>query len=552
MQSHLKVLTVWTILTRSSNKTSEQLKTNGAYLGAICTTSEMTVRQRILWGLSVSAMLIVGANLAMAQTTLKSLPNIIARTDAEAARIAKITEPTTQFGAVEKFEANPGGGATVRLTRNNNAFSQHSKNISFEDELTFKLGNALFRKLWVSSPSSTLASDGLGPLYNARSCQRCHLKDGRGHPPANADDTNVSLVMRLAQLDPNPALADDITDYLGSLPDPVYGGQLQDFSVVGHPAEGKFSVSYTDKPITLSGGEVVMLQRPKYSVHNLGYGALDVATVIAPRIAPQMIGLGLLEAIPDADILARQDPDDANNDGISGRANIVHSRVLQGTALGRFGLKAHSATVLDQSALAFGSDIGISTTLYPAGAGDCTDAQAQCQAAPDGSTEVHGDVEISDEAMALVDFYARNLGVPKRRNPADAAVLRGKQIFYQTGCIACHAPKHVTHSLNDQDAQSFQLIWPYTDLLLHDMGTDLADGTTAGKATGQEWRTPPLWGVGLTQQVSGHTRFLHDGRARNLLEAILWHGGEAEAAKQTVISLTKSERDDLIAFIESL
>jgi len=154
--------------------------------------------------------------------------------------------------------------------------------------------------------------------------------------------------------------------------------------------------------------------------------------------------------------------------------------------------------------------------------------------------------------MELVNFYARNLGVPKRGNPADAAVLRGKQIFYQTGCIACHAPKHVTHSLNDQDAQSFQLIWPYTDLLLHDMGTDLADGTTAGKATGQEWRTPPLWGVGLTQQVSGHTRFLHDGRARNLLEAILWHGGEAEAAKQTVISLTKSERDDLIAFIESL
>jgi CxxC motif-containing protein (DUF1111 family) len=486
-----------------------------------------------------------------AQDILVDTNTIIPRTEAEKARVAKITQPTVSFTAPEKFETNPAGSASVRVRSNADAFSSPSENISFANELDFKLGNALFRKLWVSSPSSTLASDGLGPLFNARSCQRCHLKDGRGHPPAGPNDANVSMVMGLVR----PALDtdySDIKDYIGSLPDPVYGKQLQDFSVAGVDAEGKFTVTYEDMPITLADGTIINLQKPTYDLTSLTYGPMHIDTVATPRVAPQMIGLGLLEAIPAQDILSLADPNDLDGNGVSGRANIVHSKLWNGPALGRFGYKAQSANVLEQSANAFANDIGISTTFNPSGAGDCTTLQIKCQDAPDGSTDVHDGVEISDEAMGLVNFYARNLGVPRRRNLDDVGTLRGKEIFYSVGCTDCHRPKFVTNRLKDQPEQSFQLIWPYTDLLLHDMGEELADHTNASRANGYEWKTPPLWGIGLTEQVSGHTRFLHDGRARNLLEAILWHGGEAEAARNNVISLSQEDRDALIQFIESL
>nr|WP_284378845.1 di-heme oxidoredictase family protein [Amylibacter marinus] len=478
-------------------------------------------------------------------------PNVIPRTADESARIAAVTAPTSDFSAPEKFESNPAGAASVPVRKNSDAFSDPSANISFADQLNFRLGNALFRKLWVSSPSSTLASDGLGPLYNARSCQRCHLKDGRGHPPANNDDRAVSLVLALARPDPHPDTS-DITGYLATLPDPTYGAQFQDLAAPGHAAEGRFEITTTDYPITFADGTEITLQRPEYHLHDLAYGPMHPQTIAAPRIAPQMIGLGLLEAIDPTDIIAHADPDDADGDGISGRANMVYSGALGQTALGRFGLKATSASVLDQSAAAFSNDIGISSPLHPAGHGDCTPNQPACRAAPNGNTPTHDNAEISAEALRLVTFYARNLGVPKRRRVDAPEVLQGKQIFYDSGCIACHRPKFVTQRLTHLPEQSFQLIWPYTDMLLHDMGPDLADGVSAARATGREWRTPPLWGIGLTQQVSGHTRFLHDGRARNLLEAILWHGGEAETAKQQVLRLSKPQRDALIAFIESL
>ncbi|PIB26639.1 thiol oxidoreductase [Amylibacter kogurei] len=477
---------------------------------------------------------------------------VVPRTDAEIERVANITALTHDFTQSEQFESRPAGAASVRVRSDSNAFSDFSANLSFEDELDFKLGNALFRKLWVSSPSSTLASDGLGPLYNARSCQRCHLKDGRGHPPVGENDSHVSMLMNLSRSSPMTPDTDAIKDYVASLPDPIYGSQLQDFAIPGLAAEGQFEITTSDIDITLSDGVVVTLQFPTYSVKNLAYGDLHPDTIVAPRIAPQMIGLGLLEAIPAADILAHADPEDSNGDGISGRPNWVLSAMTRNVELGRFGLKATSPSILEQSATAFKNDIGISSTLFPDGWGDCTEFQNTCRTAPDGSTEEHGNVEISDEAMDLVNFYARNLGVPMRRDVDDPVVLRGKQVFYESGCAACHRPKFVTNRLVDQDAQSFQLIWPYTDMLLHDMGNGLADGSISGEASGNEWRTPPLWGIGLTQQVSGHTRFLHDGRARNLLEAILWHGGEGEHAKQRVIDLSTSDRDALLKFIESL
>ncbi|MBL4805722.1 MAG: c-type cytochrome [Rhodobacteraceae bacterium] len=497
------------------------------------------------------AILVSGVSPALAQTAEPHL-NIVPRTDDEAARIAAIVAPTQDFTTSERFELRPAGAATLMDRMTADAFSEPSQNLSGEGEMSFAIGNGFFRKLWVSSPSATLASNGLGPLYNARSCQRCHLKDGRGHPPETAEDNAVSMFLRISI----PGTADDmiaeIEGYLATLPDPTYGGQLQDFAVVGHIAEYRLGIEYAEIEVPLNGGEVAYLRDPTYTAEDLGYGPLHPDAMLSPRVTPQMIGLGLLEAIPAADILANADPDDLDGDGISGRPNIVWSKEFDMPMLGRFGYKATQPTLAQQSADAFAGDIGISTPMNPLPYGDCTENQPDCLAAPHGGEEIYGGLEITAEAFDLVTFYARNLAVPLRRNIDDPEVLRGKEIFYQTGCVACHIPKYVTHRLEGQDAQSFQLIWPYTDLLLHDMGEGLADHRPAARATGSEWRTAPLWGIGMTETVSGHTYFLHDGRARNFLEAVLWHGGEAQTARDTVVGLTPEDRAALITYLESL
>ena len=477
--------------------------------------------------------------------------NIVPRTLAETGQIMAATTPATTFSKPQLFEENSAGAATVRDTGDANAFSQPSGNISLEKELDFKVGNGLFRQLWVPSPSSTLASDGLGPLYNALSCQRCHLKDGRGHPPENADDNAISMFLRVSiPGGPNDVIS-EIEDYLATLPEPVYGTQLQDFSLPDHPAEYRLEITHETVDLALSGGETAQLRQPTYVAADLGYGPLHSDAMLSPRIAPQMIGLGLLEAIPAADILALADPDDADGDGISGRANIVWSLEFEQPMLGRFGLKAGMPTVRHQSADAFAGDMGISNPLLPQPWGECTDRQTTCQTAPHGDQDSLGH-EIDAEGLDFVTFYSRNLGVPARRDVGNPQVLRGKQVFYDTGCTSCHTPAFVTHRLVDQPEQSFQLIWPYTDMLLHDMGPGLADGRPEARATGNEWRTPPLWGIGLTQQVSGHSYFLHDGRARSLLEAILWHGGEAQPHRDAVTMMDPADRAALIRFLESL
>ncbi|MEM7177548.1 MAG: di-heme oxidoredictase family protein, partial [Pseudomonadota bacterium] len=435
--------------------------------------------------------------------------------------------------------------ATSHATPNINAFSASSANMPFERELDFKVGNGFFKKLWVSAPSSTKSSDGLGPLYNARSCQRCHLKDGRGHPIEATGDNPVSMFLRVSVPggDPGP-----IPGTIPTQPDPVYGTQLQDFSTAGIAPEYQLGVTWDAVEVPLAGGEIAHLRRPTWSANKLGYGPLGKDAMLSPRVAPQMIGLGLLEAIPAQDILAQADPEDADDDGISGRASVVWSDEFDQPMLGRFGLKAGAPTIRAQSAGAFAGDMGLSTSLHPAGWGECTEGQKNCQAAPDGGDPF----EVSDEVLDLVTFYGRNLAVPARRDIDDPQVLRGKELFYDSGCAACHRPKFVTHRLTDRPEQSFQLIWPYTDLLLHDMGDGLADGRPEGRASGREWRTPPLWGIGLTKAVSGHTYFLHDGRARSLLEAVLWHGGEAQASTDAVIAMPPDDRAALIRFLESL
>jgi CxxC motif-containing protein (DUF1111 family) len=474
-----------------------------------------------------------------------------ARTEAEQARVAAVTRPATDFSAPEPFERNPGGAATSFEPINRSVFSHPSANMSFERQLDFKVGDGIFRKLWVSSPSSTKSSDGLGPFFNARSCQSCHLKDGRGHPPQGEEEA-VSLFLRLSILPQTDADREALASRrLAVIPEPTYGGQFQNFSVQGLLAEGRMVLSYAEEPVTLADGEIVMLRRPSYGVTDLNYGPMHPEVMISPRLAPAMIGMGLLGAIPEADILALADPDDADGDGISGRANLVWSETHGAVMLGRFGWKSGQPTVSDQTAHAFVGDIGISTPVMTAAFGDCTAAQAECRDAPNGEDAVEG-LEATAQMFALTVFYSRNLAVPARRDIDDAAVLAGKQLFYDSGCTGCHRPKFVTARDAAEPEQSFQLVWPYSDLLLHDMGADLADGRPEGEATGNEWRTAPLWGIGLTGTVTEFPTYLHDGRARSVLEAILWHGGEAEAAKQRVIEMSRDEREALLAFLGSL
>lgn len=468
------------------------------------------------------------------------------------ARVEAITKPAKDFSRPEEYELMQGGAGTSRKRVTADAFSQSSANITFEEEGTFKLGNALFRKNWVSSPSSTQASDGLGPLFNARACQTCHLKDGRGHPPEGKPDA-TSMFLRLArEASTEEEKAQRAERKVLNFPDPTYGTQLQDLAVPGLAGEGRMRITYVEQPVTLGDGTKVSLRKPSYAVDGLGYGPMDPATTLSPRVTPAMIGLGLIEQIHPADILARADPDDRDGDGISGRPNIVRDELTGELALGRFGWKAQTPSIRQQSADAFAGDIGISTPEVPRHWGDCTEAQKACLDLPNGVQERLGPVEAPTPVMDLVTFYSQNLAVPARRDVGKQPVLAGKKAFYEMGCASCHTPKFVTRRDAPNKAQSFQLIWPYSDFLLHDMGEGLADGQAVGDATGNEWRTPPLWGIGLTERVSGHTFFLHDGRARNLTEAILWHGGEGQKARDRFAAAGADERDALIKFLESL
>jgi len=460
--------------------------------------------------------------------------SVVPRTEAERARIAVAVQPPTDFSKAERFEAKPGGAATVPRRLDTTVFSQPAADVPEAQLLDFELGRAIFEKLWVASPSSTKASDGLGPYYHARSCGSCHVNDGRGFAGSDA------LLIRVSVPDGDG----------GTRPHPEYGGQLQHKALSGMEAEFQLNLSYDDAALDLAGGEQANLRRPVYGLE-MAQGVLGEATMISPRVAPTMIGLGLLEAIPTEDILALSDPDDLDGDGISGRAQVVQSAEYGVAMLGRFGHKAMMPTVSEQTAAAFSADLGLSTPLFPWHWGDCTEAQEVCRAAPHGDDPEREGLEVDSRAMAVLNLYSRNLGVPARVNVEDPQVLRGKSLFHEAGCAACHVPKHVTHR-REAGTGSFQLIWPYTDLLLHDMGDGLADGRPDGLANGREWRTAPLWGLGLVAQAGGQQGYLHDGRARTVLEAVLWHGGEAEAAKEKVVALTPVDRAALVAFLESL
>jgi len=433
---------------------------------------------------------------------------------------------------VDPYEHRPGGRSTVSRLSTSDAFSLSLANLSFEEQGLFKVGNGLFKKLWVSAPASTDASDGLGPLFNARSCQHCHLKDGRSQPPSGADPIASSLVLRVGDMEGNP--------------DPIYGNQIQTFSTQTLKPEATVHTKYTPLLVDYPDGESIILKRPEYVITALNYGELAHTTHLSGRTAPAMIGLGLLEAIPDERLLSLADPDDLDGDGISGRINWTHSRVRGETGIGRFNWKASAVTLRDQAVDAFSTDLGLSTPEHTEHYGDCSATQKHCRMQASG-----GDPEVSDDMVRWVTFYCRSLGVPERKNVS--SVIPGKKLFHSIGCASCHIPSHVTAKIEATDELSLNLIYPYTDLLLHDMGPELADnGISAGSATASEWRTAPLWGLGLLPQVNGHQQLLHDGRASGVEEAILWHGGEAEKSREAFKRLSASERNQLIEFVNSL
>ncbi|WP_192562229.1 di-heme oxidoredictase family protein [Pseudomonas gozinkensis] len=451
-----------------------------------------------------------------------------------------------RFTKAEPGEARSGGAATVRKS-DQNAFSLPSANLPPSRRVDFSVGNSFFRSPWVIAPSTTTARDGLGPLFNTNACQNCHIKDGRGHPPTPDAANAVSMLVRLSIPDA-PAYA-KVIEQVGVVPEPVYGGQFQDMAVPGVAPEGKVRVDYTPVPVRFKDGTEVELRKPVLQITQLGYGPMHPDTRFSARIAPPMIGLGLLEAIPEEAILANATAQAKKNNGINGRPNRVWDDEQQKTVMGRFGWKAGQPNLNQQNVHAFSGDMGLTTSLRPFD--DCTDAQTACKQAPNGNGP-DGEPEVSDNILRLVLFYSRNLAVPARRGVNDAQVLAGKNLFFQAGCQSCHTPKYTTAANAAEPELANQVIRPYSDLLLHDMGEGLADNRTEFQASGRDWRTPPLWGIGLTQAVSGHTQFLHDGRARNLLEAVLWHGGEAKAAQQQVLSFNAEQRAALLAFLNSL
>ncbi|MGW8462720.1 di-heme oxidoreductase family protein [Pseudomonas sp. CLCA07] len=455
-------------------------------------------------------------------------------------------DDSPRFTKAEPGEARSGGSATVRKT-DQNSFSLPSANLPPSRRVDFSVGNSFFRNPWVIAPSTTTARDGLGPLFNTNACQGCHIKDGRGHPPTPDAANAVSMLVRLSIPDA-PAYA-NVIEQLGVVPEPVYGGQFQDMAVPGVTPEGKVRVDYTPVPVRFKDGTEVELRKPSLNITQLGYGPMHPDTRFSARVAPPMIGLGLLEAIPDEAILANAEAQAKDKKGIAGRPNRVWDDMQQKTVLGRFGWKAGQPNLNQQNVHAFSGDMGLTTSLKPVD--DCTDAQTACKQAPNG-TGPDGEPEVSDNILRLVLFYSRNLAVPARRDVSAPQVLAGKTLFFQAGCQSCHTPKYTTAANAAEPELANQVIRPYSDLLLHDMGDGLADNRTEFQASGRDWRTPPLWGIGLTQAVSGHTQFLHDGRARNLLEAVLWHGGEAQAAQQQVLSFNAEQRAALLAFLNSL
>lgn len=478
----------------------------------------------------------------------------------------------------EQSEWLPGGDLTASQI-STRSFVEPGKELNTNEKLAFWTGFSLFRDPWVIAPSSTTDRDGLGPLFNTRSCISCHSSGARGAISASSDKQPMALVIKLG-------LRENESDYglhvavesnrharraeLENISLQQYGEQIQTHAIKyglksdqsdnasALVAEAKLSVRYQKVSGAYADGSAYELQLPIYTLSELAHGELEHSVQMSPRLAPAIYGLGLLDAIDEQDLLAQEDEFDANSDGISARytraedkRKIVNNATGNGYNLrriGRFGLKAKHPSLYQQIAAAFRDDIGITNEMFPDE--NCAKRQLKCSKVAQLSGE--GTVEIPNKLLNLVVQFSQFMAVPPARNLDDNNVQMGRTLFHESKCAHCHTPSYQTRKDYPVSGLANQKIWPYTNLALHDMGELLADEQRTPHANGREWRTPPLWGIGLRQKVQKDARFLHDGRARTIEEAILWHGGEAEQSKQIFINMTKAERSNLLAFLNAI
>jgi CxxC motif-containing protein (DUF1111 family) len=414
------------------------------------------------------------------------------------------------------------------------AYTQPLPGLAESDREKFFRGRTLFRQSWVVAPAAD-RSAGLGPLYNRLACISCHQKNGRGRSPDGPDERMQSMLVRLS--------IPGQDEHGGPKPHPAYGGQLNEEGIPGVAGEGRAAVRWIELPaIRLAGGEKVTLRRPSITFTELAYGSL-AKVLYSPRIGQPVYGLGLLEAVPEKTLMAMAA--EHKPDGVRGRINHVWDATAGQTVAGRFGFKSNQPNLRQQIAGAFVGDLGITSPLFPDE--NCTPVQKACQQAPSG-----GHPELPATDLDAIEFYLANVAPPPRRNADDPLVKAGKRLFAEFGCAVCHRP-----NLQTGPAPRFPLtaelsIAPYTDLLIHDLGKGLADHRPDYQANGREWRTPPLWGIGLVPLINEHSQYLHDGRARNLQEAILWHDGEARIARKRYAAAAPAKRQALLDFLQSL
>ncbi|MGO8869156.1 MAG: di-heme oxidoredictase family protein [Alphaproteobacteria bacterium] len=401
----------------------------------------------------------------------------------------------------------------------------------------FALGHRLFEHDWAIAPGPVPGLDGIGPLFDRLSCDGCHSNAGRGEPPRKPAYPMISMTVRLSV--PGRGA------FGAPLPHPLYGDQLDRNAVPGVPSEGRVVVSYREIKGRFADGEPYRLRAPRYRFADLAFGPLGKNALFSVRAAPPLVGLGLLEAVPDATIEALA-AEEKSKGQVRGRPNRVFDIAAKGVRLGRFGWKAGLPSLEQQVANAFNRDIGITNPFYPEN--DCTEIERACRAAAAAAPR---HPKIGEDFLAAVTFFVARLAPPAPRRPEEPEVKRGEALFEAAACGACHRPTLETGDDPDP-ALAHQLIHPYTDLLVHDMGAGLADKRPEYEASGSSWRTAPLWGLGLTKSVSDHEFLLHDGRARGPAEAILWHGGEAAAAREAFRRMSREERAALIAFLEQL
>ena len=449
--------------------------------------------------------------------------------------------------ATEELDPTVLSAGSFTLNRADSAaYEEPAPVLDYRQRERFLRGRHHFNQNWVQFPS--LGGDwGLGPTFITDRCTGCHVKAGRGHPPSTAEEQLLSVLVRLSV--PGEG------GHGAPRPHPNYGDQIQNQGLMGQGRDSTFLgervqpeaevfLDWEEPTVTFPDGEAVKLRKPKLRWGKLYFGPIGEETMVSLRMAQPVFGLGLLEAVPEATILKLAERQ--KEQGFNGRPNYVWDDINQRTGLGRFGWKANQPSVKQQIAAAYAGDLGVTSSLYLTQ--NCPPVQVDCEAQPPGNQP-----ELIDSDWEELEFWTQGLAVPARRNVKDPEVQRGEKLFTEAKCSVCHVPEMKTGEKFPVVPQlANQTFHAYTDLLLHDMGEGLADNRPDFKAGGRDWRTQPLWGIGLSAIVNGSTAMLHDGRARNITEAILWHGGEAQQSRDAFMQMPKADREALLKFLESI